>query len=404
MIDEFINNYCIVSEIGQGGMGTVYLAQHPFMGRKAAVKVLRKELTDDRGLVERFMNEARAAHAIGHPNIIDIIDVGITRSGVPYLMMEYLDGESLGRRLARERPLSIADALAITRQTSSALQAAHDKGIVHRDLKPDNLYLVRGTGAGAPGTRLKVLDFGIAKLRGNLTGSSPNTSDGHIMGTPPYMSPEQCRGIASAIDHRTDIYALGIILYEMLTGAAPFRSEGWGEVVIMHVSMAPPPIRPKNPLVSAGLEAVVMKALEKNPADRWTSMAELEEALRLLPRTSSTMLAAPSAVPLPRGAEPAPLPTTLGTAARESVGALDSESARSGSRGLRKVIIGAVGTAIAIGAVVVLDTHRGANAPVPSAPVTAAPSPQRRRRSPRRPPRSRRRRARARRRPRRPSL
>ena len=216
MIGERVNNYEVRSIVGEGGMGAVYLAEHPFMGRKAAIKVLRPELAQDRGLVERFMNEARAANAIHHPNIIDIIDVGLLPSGVPYLMMEFLEGESLAKRIERGR-LTIAEAVDVATQTASALQAAHGKGIVHRDLKPDNLFLVPDDGRPF-GARVKVLDFGIAKLRGELSGGGAKTQTGSVMGTPPYMSPEQCRGITEEIDHRTDIYALGIILYEMLAG------------------------------------------------------------------------------------------------------------------------------------------------------------------------------------------
>ena len=234
LIGERINNYEVVSVLGEGGMGAVYLATHPFMGRKAAIKVLRRELAEDPGLVERFMNEARAANAIHHPNIIDIIDVGRLPSGIPYLMMEFLEGESLAQRIAGQR-VDIALAVNIAKQTASALGAAHAKGIVHRDLKPDNLFLVPD-GEQQFGSRVKVLDFGIAKLRGELSGSGAKTQSGSVMGTPPYMSPEQCRGITDEIDHRTDVYALGIILYEMLTGAPPFVSEGWGEVVLLHVT------------------------------------------------------------------------------------------------------------------------------------------------------------------------
>jgi eukaryotic-like serine/threonine-protein kinase len=279
VIGERVNNYQVISLLGEGGMGAVYLAEHPFMGRKAAIKVLRRELAEDKGLVERFMNEARAANAIHHPNIIDIIDVGQLPSGIPYLMMEFLDGESLAKRIERDRQLTVAAAVDIATQTASALYAAHGKGIVHRDLKPDNLYLVPDD-ARQFERRVTVLDFGIAKLRGELSGSGAKTQMGSVMGTPPYMSPEQCRGITDEIDHRTDVYALGIILYEMLTGTPPFMSEGWGEVVLMHVTKAPPPPRSRNPEISPELEGVILKALAKVPADRWASMADLGTALQ----------------------------------------------------------------------------------------------------------------------------
>ncbi|HEY7377042.1 MAG TPA: serine/threonine-protein kinase, partial [Polyangia bacterium] len=183
MIGETINNYRVSELLGEGGMGAVYLAEHPFMGRKAAIKVLRREFAEDRNLVERFMNEARAANAIRHPNIIDIIDVGRMPSGIPYLMMELLEGESLSQRIQRGN-VPLHEAMDIILQTTSALAAAHAKGIVHRDLKPDNLYLVPDDAAPG-GIRVKVLDFGIAKLRDDLSGGVAKTQAGSLMGTPP---------------------------------------------------------------------------------------------------------------------------------------------------------------------------------------------------------------------------
>jgi hypothetical protein len=280
VIGTRINNYQVVSLLGEGGMGSVYLAEHPFMGRKAAIKVLHQDHATNRSLVERFMNEARAANAIGHPNIIDIIDVGLLPSGIPYLMMEYLDGESLAARIARESPLPIAQALEVAVQVAAGLAAAHDKGIVHRDLKPDNLFLIPNR--GSPTGRIKILDFGIAKLRGDLSGVGAKTRSGSILGTPPYMSPEQCRGISDDVDFRTDIYALGIILYEMVTGAPPFVSEGWGDILHMHIATPPRPPREQNPVIPPELEAVILKALAKRPEDRWSSMAAFEEALQSL--------------------------------------------------------------------------------------------------------------------------
>ncbi len=320
MIGERVNNYQIVSLLGEGGMGAVYLAEHPFMGRKAAVKVLRSELAQDKGLVERFMNEARAANAIQHPNIIDIIDVGVLASGIPYLMMELLNGESLARRLERDRRLGVTEAVNIAVQTASALNAAHAKGIVHRDLKPDNVFLVPDENRPF-GHRVKVLDFGIAKLRGELSGSGAKTQSGSVMGTPPYMSPEQCRGITDDIDERTDIYALGIMLYEMLTGAPPFVSEGWGEVVLMHVTKAVPPPREKNPEIPAALEGVILKALAKASVQRWSTMAEMDSALRAaIGAPARGFVSGPPTVPslpVPPGATLPRPPTTLGSAAGE---------------------------------------------------------------------------------------
>ena len=280
MIGKHINNYEVVSLLGEGGMGTVYLAVHPIMGRKAAIKVLKPELARDESLVGRFFNEARAANAIRHPNIIDIIDVGLTPDeNVPYMLMEFLEGESLAARLDRVRPLPVDQAVEITLQTASALAAAHSKGIVHRDLKPDNLFLVPDEMVGN-GERVKVLDFGIAKLRDDMRGSSMKTRTGAIMGTAAYMSPEQCQGLIEKLDHRTDVYALGIILFEMLCGGPPFISEGFGDIIIMHVMKEPENPQLKNPAIPDNVSAAILRALAKSPADRFQSMLEFQAALR----------------------------------------------------------------------------------------------------------------------------
>jgi len=280
VIGRHINNYEVVSLLGEGGMGTVYLALHPIMGRKAAIKVLKPELARDESLVTRFFNEARAANAIRHPNIIDIIDVGLLPDdNVPYMLMEFLEGESLATRLDRVRPLDVGSAVEIAAQTASALAAAHSKGIVHRDLKPDNLFLVPDEMVGS-GERVKVLDFGIAKLRDDMRGSSMKTRTGAIMGTAAYMSPEQCQGLIEKLDHRTDVYALGIILYEMLCGGPPFLSEGFGDIIIMHVMKEPVPPQHKNPAVPNEVSAAILRALAKSPDDRFQSMLEFQTALR----------------------------------------------------------------------------------------------------------------------------
>jgi serine/threonine-protein kinase len=275
-----LNNYEVVSILGEGGMGTVYLARHTYMGRRAAIKLLRPELLRDESVVARFLDEARATNAIHHPNIIDIIDVGMLSDGrTPYLMMEFLDGESLAARLGRSRALPIHEAVEITCQTASALAAAHTRGIIHRDLKPDNLFLVPDETMVAK-ERVKVLDFGIAKLRGDVRGGAVRTQTGAIMGTPQYMSPEQCRGFSEAIDHRTDIYALGIILYEMLCGQAPFVSEGLGDILLRHMTEVPAPLCAHVPEIPESLERAVLRALAKNPDERFDSMADFARAVR----------------------------------------------------------------------------------------------------------------------------
>ncbi len=288
MIGLRLNNYEVISVIGEGGMGTVYLARHTFTGRKAAVKLLHPQLVQDQVLVTRFMNEARATAAIGHPNIIDIIDVGFLPDGrAPYLMMELLQGESLAKRLQRQRPLPIHEAIEIACQTASALSAAHACDIVHRDLKPDNLFLVPDQTMRPLRMRVKVLDFGIAKLRGELSSGSVKTQTGTIMGTPQYMSPEQCRGLADQIDHRTDIYTLGIIVYEMVCGAPPFVSEGLGDMLMMHIGSQPVLPRTLNSGIPDALEAAILHSLAKDPNQRFATMAEFQEALRPTNRLSA---------------------------------------------------------------------------------------------------------------------
>ncbi len=331
MIGLRINNYEMVSILGEGGMGTVYLARHTFTGRKAAVKLLHPELARDATLVARFMNEARATTAIGHPNIIDIIDVGLLPDGLtPYLMMELLQGESLCKCLQRSRPLPIPEAIEIACQTAFALSAAHACDIVHRDLKPDNLFLVPDSSVLPIRLRVKVLDFGIAKLRGDLAAGSVKTRTGSLLGTPQYMSPEQCRGLAGQIDHRTDIYALGIIVYEMVCGSPPFVSEGLGDILMMHLHDSPAPPRTLNPDIHEALDAVILRALAKDRDQRFASMADFQQALRSAvpadtagngPRALAETVDATSPLPAPGGASE--------SAALAPTQALEQESAAS---------------------------------------------------------------------------
>jgi serine/threonine protein kinase len=279
VIGQRINNYEIRALLGEGGMAAVYLAEHPFIGRQVAVKLLHPSVTKAPDVVARFLNEAKAANAIGHPNIIDILDVGMLPDGMPYLIMELLKGESLAGRLERDRSLPVAAALDVAIQAASAVGAAHAAGIVHRDLKPANLFLTADLDKPAR-DRVKVLDFGIAKLAGTVTGNQTKTTTGAILGTPAYMSPEQSLGRSTAIDRRTDIYSLGVILHHALAGELPFMAEGFGEMMMLHITAPPPPLRTRNPQISAELEALVLRALAKRPEARFQSMAEIEAALK----------------------------------------------------------------------------------------------------------------------------
>jgi serine/threonine protein kinase len=280
LIGQRFGNYRALSLLGEGGMGSVYLAEHPDIGRKVAVKVLRVELSRDTQLLGRFLNEARAANAIRHPNIIEILDSGTTPEGMPYLVMELLEGEVLASRMRRLGRLPLPTALEFAYQTASAVGAAHRKGIVHRDLKPDNLFLVPDQNDAAR-ERVKVLDFGIAKLQVQAMGDSVKTRTGTLMGTPVYMSPEQAMGTRE-VDHRSDIYSLGVILFEMVCGKPPFFSEGFGELVHLHLNVAPPSPRTLMPTLPPGVDEVILKMLAKRPDERFQSMAEVQQVCKQL--------------------------------------------------------------------------------------------------------------------------
>ncbi len=272
------SRYRIVRELGCGAMGVVYVAQHVTLGRHVALKVLRRELATDPELTARFEQEARAASAIGHPHIIDVFDLGRGSDGSPYMVMELLDGMALGDLVAVEGPLPWRRVVEIGAQILGALDAAHGCGIVHRDLKPDNVFLAERED-GPP--RAKLLDFGISKVMSNLA-LEPllrGTSHGTVMGTPEYMSPEQARGQTDAIDHRTDVYAAGVVLYEMLCGRPPFQGENYNAVLAAILERTFPPLRSLRADVPRALEAVVVRAMEGARERRWQTADEMRAAL-----------------------------------------------------------------------------------------------------------------------------
>jgi serine/threonine-protein kinase len=280
IIGQTVGNYLVTQKLGEGGMGSVYLAEHPTIGKKVALKVLHAEFSTNPEVAERFFTEAKAVNAIGHPNIVDIVDYGVLQAGpggrdrLVYFIMEYLNGPALAQVLRNESPLTPERALTIALQVADALAASHKTMIVHRDLKPDNIILIR---RGRENDFVKLLDFGIAKLTGSDGLSSHKTRTGLVLGTPAYMSPEQCEGRAS-VDHRTDIYALGVVLYEMLTGRVPFIGEGYGEILVQHLTQQPvPPSQFR--MMSPHVEQVVLKALEKRPEMRYPTMDEFIRAM-----------------------------------------------------------------------------------------------------------------------------
>jgi serine/threonine-protein kinase len=281
MLGATLGSYRITGALGTGGMGRVFRAQHSILGRPAAVKLLRPELTENAELVQRFFNEAKAATAIRHPGIVEIYDFGYTPEGNAYLVMELLEGRTLADALASVGRFTELEAASIARGLASTLKAAHSKGIVHRDLKPDNVFLIPDVEGPTGSTRVKVLDFGVAKLAGNSTlhgASSSFTQTGILLGTVSYMAPEQARA-AAEIDHRADLYSVGCILYELLVGEPPFVGEGAGEIIAMQMFTAPVSPRERVADISIEMEAIVLRLLAKEPTDRFQSAAELGRAL-----------------------------------------------------------------------------------------------------------------------------
>lgn len=248
-----VGEYQIERKLAEGGMGSIYTAVHPVIGRKAAVKVLLKSLCNDREVLARFEDEARAVNQIGHKNIVDVFAFGALPDGRSYFVMEWLEGYTLGE-LVKTNTLYPTDAIKILIQLCDALQAAHRAGVLHRDIKSDNIIVLPDDG----GYFVKLLDFGIAKLGEQVHASELNS----VIGTPSYVSPEQAQ--AHPIDHRSDIYSLGVLAYEMLTGSLPFRAASAAELLVAHIQRTPPPARSKNSNISPVLEAVVMTMLSKD--------------------------------------------------------------------------------------------------------------------------------------------
>ena len=368
-----VGEYTVDCKLGDGGMATVYGATHPLIGKKAAIKIMNPALSLDAGLVERFILEARAVNAIGHPNIVDVFSFGRLSDGRSYFVMEWLQGETLYDRLWERRP-TLDEALDLIDQVCDALEAAHEKGIVHRDLKPANVFLTPVRGRR---DLVKLLDFGVAKLIATaegLDGSDPmsrppQTMTGQVVGTPDYISPEQAR--AKPVDGKTDIYALGVIAYEMILGRRPFEADNSADVVRMHLSDAPPAPHTLWPEIPALLEDLLLRMLNKTPARR-PSPAEVRESIKELRGTPppfdwDSMAPSPGRLVEPSPSQPpGPSPSQPPQPARST---LDVDPLPSPRRG--RTLWVALGLAVVGGGGALYAT--GAWKPAPARPAIAQP-------------------------------
>ncbi len=311
LLGELVGPYRIACQIGAGGMGQVYKAVHPSIGSRVAIKVLGGDWTLHSSLVERFFAEARAVNLIRHERIVNVLDLAWLPDGRPYIVMEYLDGSPLSAVIRRRGRLPFGALVVVVREVAEALAAAHDKGIVHRDLKPDNIFVT-------PAGHAKLLDFGIAKLR--VDDASPMhaaTATGAILGTPYYMAPEQALG--RHVDHRADIYALGVVLYEGITGQRPFGGESVFDILKQQIEAVPPAPQGMRSDLPPELDEIVKRAMAKHPDHRFASARELASALarvaERLPRQSFASLGEPSV-----GAVPARSSDSFGSFATSTPG------------------------------------------------------------------------------------
>ena len=343
-----LGRYRVTRKLGQGGMGAVYEAVHVKLGKRVAIKILLERYAQSDGVVRRLEQEARLASSIGDPHIIDVADIGQTDDGRTLIVMELLEGESLGHLLARTQVMPEARIVALVVQAARALAAAHAKGVLHRDIKPENLFVLSRDGADF----VKIVDFGISKLVGGGAEDPRLTGTGMVIGTAAYMAPEQARG--EEVDERADVYALGVVLYEAATGRLPFQGDNYLKVLSLVANAEPPPPRSVRESISEAFERVAMTAMAKHRDDRYPTAGALADALeRLLAGAATAPTAAmpvgPAAAraagpvaarPEPPAAVPATVPTATAPAAS--------------SRRRRRAIaaLAALGLAIAAAAVV----------------------------------------------------
>jgi serine/threonine protein kinase len=341
MIGEALGNYTVTAKLGSGTMGVVFRGEHVRIARTAAIKVLVPELAQNASAVQRFFTEARATSLIRHPGIVDVFDCDVDETGRAYIVMEHLEGETLADRLRRTDSIPWTIACEIARQVAAAIDAAHGRGIVHRDLKPENVFLVGDPADPERIAAVKVLDFGIAKLLA-ADASARLTMRGMVLGTPDYMAPEQCGG-SEEIDARADIYALGCILFEMLTGNPPFLAESVQELMVAHMFRPVPSISEQVPGLPTWLTDLVTRMLAKERDERPTSMDAVAKALG----------EAPEAPPV------GPRPAT------------SRRSGRTATMMMAAAGLSALGIAVWIG---IASVRRSSDARAPQAALPAAPA------------------------------
>ena len=383
-----VGNYVLTEAIGAGGMGAVYLAVHPEIGRKVAVKMLPRHLGLTPGLADRFRAEARAVTRIEHPNIIEIYDYGQTDDGQLYYIMELLRGHELIEDIRRYAPMPADQALPYLEQICAALQAAHDSGVVHRDLKPENIFVL-----DRPELTIKVLDFGLAKLLTDPDPDASQTATGQIMGTPLTIAPEQAAGRPQEIGPQTDLYSLGVILHWMLAGTPPFMEETTALLLAQHISEPAPPLLQRCPYLPPEVAEVVDRCLNKAPSDRPPSAVAVSsrfaaaldscEATAMgLDPLEKTPLAEPRPIS-PELAGPKPFSPTTSGSTPSMVGELARAPGRRPTRD-RNFLLAAAGLLLLLGAAAFLltrssrsDAPEAASAvePPPTAAAATAPTP-----------------------------
>ncbi len=370
--------YLVEAVLGEGGMGVVYAARHKVIDKRVAIKVLRGDLARNKEITDRFLQEAKAASSIGNPHIVDISDFGTLPDGSTYFVMEFLGGKSL-TALMNNAPMPLARLLSISKQIAAGLNAAHEVGIVHRDLKPDNVIVLQRSTPGSTSAGkdfVKILDFGIAKVGGE---ASRLTQAGSIFGTPHYMSPEQAAG--TSVDRRTDIYALGIILYEMASGKVPFDADNFMGILTQHMYKAPVPILAlvPTPEVPPGLDAIIQKCLSKKVEQRYETMDQLIGDLERVeqgvpPDALAEIMARSGSFAIPGdfyrvSAMPAPVPATP-PSARPNRRPLLIAIAVVGTIGIAALAVSLTGTKPSVA-----QAPAVAAAPTPPPPRPTAPAP-----------------------------